>query len=331
MTYEEFIQNILETRGRFGCGNKYHERHHIVPKSVGGSNDESNLIDLFAKEHYEAHRLLAEENPDVKQYWLAFYCMSTIKHNNRYVRDYEISADEYEELRKEASLRFSGENNPMYGIHNCGEKAGRYGKPFSEESKRKISEHHADVSGSNNPMYGRKRTKEEIEKIMNTKRANGTLVPKFSDEARKRMGASGKKRVGSKNPMAKKLYQYNQNGELIKIWDCIREFTNYVGLKTEGVVNSAIKKERPTKYGYFSLKQLSKEEVIKIYQNLSYSQRVALDLPILSSVDGEFFSYEDMAEFYHTTVYKLKHFLIQGSGSEKDRFKELEIKRLGAL
>ena len=49
VTYEEFINNILETRGRNGCGDEYHETHHIVPKCMGGSNDEDNLIDLFAR------------------------------------------------------------------------------------------------------------------------------------------------------------------------------------------------------------------------------------------------------------------------------------------
>ena len=51
VTYEEFINNILESRGRFACGNEYHERHNIVPKSIGGTNDEENLIDLYAREH----------------------------------------------------------------------------------------------------------------------------------------------------------------------------------------------------------------------------------------------------------------------------------------
>ena len=63
-TYEEFIQNILKTRGRFECGDEYHERHHIVPKCMGGTDEEDNLIDLFAREHFMAHKLLALENRD---------------------------------------------------------------------------------------------------------------------------------------------------------------------------------------------------------------------------------------------------------------------------
>lgn len=38
-TYDSFIKNIIETRGQFGCGEEYHERHHIIPKCLGGSND----------------------------------------------------------------------------------------------------------------------------------------------------------------------------------------------------------------------------------------------------------------------------------------------------
>ena len=35
-TYEEFIRNILNIRGRFNCGEEYHERHHIIPKCCEG-------------------------------------------------------------------------------------------------------------------------------------------------------------------------------------------------------------------------------------------------------------------------------------------------------
>lgn len=64
MTYEAFIQNILDTRGRFGIPKgEYKERHHIIPKCMGGWDEEENIIDLYAKEHFIAHKLLAEENP----------------------------------------------------------------------------------------------------------------------------------------------------------------------------------------------------------------------------------------------------------------------------
>ena len=42
-TYDEFIQNILNTRGRFNCGDIYHERHHITPRCMDGDNSLENL------------------------------------------------------------------------------------------------------------------------------------------------------------------------------------------------------------------------------------------------------------------------------------------------
>ena len=68
MTYDEFIQDIIDKRGQFGIPEgQYKERHHIVPKCLGGTNEKDNLIDLYAKEHYEAHRLLALEHKNVNQ------------------------------------------------------------------------------------------------------------------------------------------------------------------------------------------------------------------------------------------------------------------------
>lgn len=97
MAYKEFIDNILQTRGRFNCGEEYHERHHIIPKCLGGTNDEDNLIDLFAREHFEAHRLLALENPHNNSLTYAWWGMSTLE--NEHQERYRISAEEYEEAR----------------------------------------------------------------------------------------------------------------------------------------------------------------------------------------------------------------------------------------
>lgn len=38
--------------------NKYHEIHHILPKSIGGTNEESNLIKLNYEDHFIAHKYL---------------------------------------------------------------------------------------------------------------------------------------------------------------------------------------------------------------------------------------------------------------------------------
>jgi hypothetical protein len=53
--------------------NVYCERHHIIPKSLGGTNDDSNLVNLLPREHFIAHLLLTkmvvEEHHLIKMHW----------------------------------------------------------------------------------------------------------------------------------------------------------------------------------------------------------------------------------------------------------------------
>lgn len=38
----------------------YYEKHHVLPRAYGGSNHESNIVKLTAREHFIAHRLLSK-------------------------------------------------------------------------------------------------------------------------------------------------------------------------------------------------------------------------------------------------------------------------------
>lgn len=96
-TYQEFITDILNTRGRNGCGDLYHESHHIIPKCIGGSNEKDNLIDLYAREHFIAHKLLAQENPDIHGLLSAYAVMALMKNDNQ-ERQY-ATPEEYEDAR----------------------------------------------------------------------------------------------------------------------------------------------------------------------------------------------------------------------------------------
>ena len=43
-------------------------KHHIIPKHMGGTDDESNLVELTIEEHAEAHRKLYEEHGKLEDY-----------------------------------------------------------------------------------------------------------------------------------------------------------------------------------------------------------------------------------------------------------------------
>lgn len=63
---------------------EYYERHHIVPRSMGGSDRKSNIVSLTAREHYLAHWLLYKIHRNASMA-AAWYFMRTHSSGKRYV------------------------------------------------------------------------------------------------------------------------------------------------------------------------------------------------------------------------------------------------------
>ena len=204
-TYEEFINNILNTRGRFACGDEYHERHHIVPKCMDGGNEEENLIDLFAKEHFIAHRLFALENPDNEKLVYAYTCMAFLT-NAINMERYELTPSEYEDAKITYIELISGTNSIWYGTHRYGVDNPMYGKHHTEDAKKKMRQAALNRSDEtlnklsqkaterlsipeNNPMYGRR----------------------HNDESRKKQSDKAKERF--KNPADHPMYGVHRFGK----------------------------------------------------------------------------------------------------------------------
>ena len=80
----------------------YTELHHIVPQSMGGSNDKENLVELTAREHFICHWLLIKmtEGEDRSK---MLYALNGMKAENRYQQRYhtQITARVYEKYRIE--------------------------------------------------------------------------------------------------------------------------------------------------------------------------------------------------------------------------------------
>lgn len=111
------------------------------------------------------------------------------------------------EIRKKISNNQSGEKNGFYGHkHNLDLR-----KKWSNE--RKISN-----GGKNNSMFNKKHTVESKLK-MSLKKRN--------------------KYNGDKNPRAKKLYQYDLNNNLIKIWNCAKECADIYQISRGNISNAA--------------------------------------------------------------------------------------------
>jgi hypothetical protein len=115
----------------------YTEKHHIIPKSIGGSDDSSNLVDLTAREHYICHLLLPKMTDGEDRYKM-IYAYTIMSGRKIYgSRKYAFYKEEYSKINSE--LR-TGQGNGMWGVDRSGEKNTFFGKKHSEETKRKISE-----------------------------------------------------------------------------------------------------------------------------------------------------------------------------------------------
>jgi len=96
--YEQLINRAIDRKSLNG----YFERHHIVPKSLGGSDESNNIVSLTAREHFIAHVLLAKVHGGTL--WYAVIRMKGSK--NRYV-----NSRLYDYARKVWASEMSGENN----------------------------------------------------------------------------------------------------------------------------------------------------------------------------------------------------------------------------
>lgn len=107
----------------------YTEKHHIIPKSLGGDNSSNNLVSLTAREHFICHWLLTKMTSKPNAKLLHAYRMMFISSESNSQR-YIPSGRHYEHLKKllyENPLDKSGKKNPFWD------------KTHTQETKDKIS------------------------------------------------------------------------------------------------------------------------------------------------------------------------------------------------
>jgi len=115
MNYLTHYLNLCNTRkllDRKKTIETYFESHHIVPKSLGGIDDPSNLVLLTPKEHFIAHLLLFKHYKSVggeglRKMAFAFVSMSATNNPN-FKRSIISSARTYSTIREAAHLSSLG-------------------------------------------------------------------------------------------------------------------------------------------------------------------------------------------------------------------------------
>jgi hypothetical protein len=123
MNYQRIHDAIIDrARNRILTG--YVEKHHVIPRCLGGLDEIENLVELTAREHFIVHKLLCEIYPNEPKLVYAYWMMSRNVSNSRYKREYRVSNRDYERARKLFS--------EVSSIRQKGQK-------LSEEHKQKLS------------------------------------------------------------------------------------------------------------------------------------------------------------------------------------------------
>lgn len=221
MDYKHHYDKLIEkAKNRIIPNDIYSERHHIIPKCLGGNNSKTNIVRLLPKEHYIAHLLLFNLYPNNQSLAYAFWMMSN--GNKKDKRTYRVSGKIYEEIRsrfssiiKEREPFFAGkkhtdESKKKNRDAHIGKPGTWIGRTHSEESKIKMS----------NAAIGRKLSEDTREKMSKSK--SGV---KLSYEHRKNISKAkrGKNnnmygRTGDKHPRSKPIIQFDLQMNFIKEW-----------------------------------------------------------------------------------------------------------------
>lgn len=163
----------------------YIEKHHIIPKSMGGSNSKSNLVELTPKEHYVCHLLLTKmvTGEFQRKMWYAHYMM--MRGKNRYKpnsRMYEIAKQ---------NMIAANKQRPGPNL----------GKVMSQEQKNKIGASQKGIPKGpmteEHKQHLRGPKSEEHKKKLSESRLGKSWGYKHSEETKRIMGEKSK---GRKQP-----------------------------------------------------------------------------------------------------------------------------------
>lgn len=208
MDYKKHYDKLIE-RGKSRIIDGYKERHHIIPKCLGGDNSKSNLVDLTAEEHFVAHKLLILIYPGNKKLiWSAMSMTNSTRKMCRNNKNYGWLRREFVEMIRAQSTgkKHSLEARQRMSKSKTGVKRG----PYSDQTKLKMS-----IASK-----GKKKSEKHIESMIRGK--TGVKTGPRSEEVRMKISKSNsltKRSNNWKNAYLKDpLYREGQSHKMKEIW-----------------------------------------------------------------------------------------------------------------
>ena len=160
--YKSWYDSIIQ-KAKVRNLSGYKEKHHILPRCLGGKDTKTNLVKLTAREHFIVHMLLCKFTKGqarIKMLY-AFNFMSVVRNKNK---DYKINPKIAQKLRLEF---FS--NKPKHTFESKLKMSrSRIGMKLSKETRKKVGL--AQIG--NKKALGLKHSEETKNTIRNANKGN---------------------------------------------------------------------------------------------------------------------------------------------------------------
>ncbi len=198
--YTNWYNKIISRAKSRQSLDRYTEKHHIIPRSIGGKDVNDNIVELSAREHFICHLLLTKMVTDINKYKMIKASIMMITRIGPGQERYKVTNRIYETLKQ--SIEVPIEVRLKMGIsqkNRFKDTTGTFlGKQHSLETRKKMSE-----SAS--------KPKSEKWKISASKNRTGKPAPNkgipHTEESKKKISQA---MLGEKNPFFGKTHSEEQ-------------------------------------------------------------------------------------------------------------------------
>ena len=228
MNYKNHYNKLIN-RAKTRIITEYTERHHIIPKCMGGNDDLINIAHLTPEEHYVAHQLLVKiYNYDQRLVYAANMMCNQSRCNKR------SNNKLYGWLRRRLSEA---------GKTRTGEKNGSFGKPWYHDP---ITSDSGKFIPGNEPIgWIKGRSTKKINKCLGCQTLTNTILQQWCDSCRKGL----KKKTVFKSEKLKKEFTEQEKIDALKNNEFnIRRALFSLGLNDSGANYKIMKKLKASLY-----------------------------------------------------------------------------------
>lgn len=185
--YTKYYFNIVNNaKSRTLSKEIYTEKHHIIPKSLNGSNESNNLVNLTAREHFICHRLLTKMTIGIFKRNMVFAMWSMLQRDHsRNKSRYKINSHLYTILK----IQHATANSLLHK-----------GKIVSIETRKKIS---SKAKGRVSPNKGKAMSDAQKHKLSIAKtgtfQSSDTIARQVASRAGYKHSEETKKKIANSN------------------------------------------------------------------------------------------------------------------------------------